>query len=122
MMENTLSKGGANKRRAGSSAPVGANGREALTRAARQQYQLGNYASSAAAYERALKSGGDTGSLNQRLGQAYERLGRTGDAASAYERAARAHEAALASGKGDKERTKAALDSCRQALKVLKGS
>jgi tetratricopeptide (TPR) repeat protein len=107
-------------RTTGTTSTVGsATGVEALVRVARDQYQLGNYSGAANAYEKALSSGGDAISINQRLGQAYERLGRSGDASSAYQRALGAAESAIASGRGDKSRLQAIADSCRQALRVL---
>jgi tetratricopeptide (TPR) repeat protein len=110
-----------NRQLPGGSQSVGANGLEALVRVARDQFQLGNYAAAASSYERALKMGGDPATINQRLGQAYERLGRTGDAINAYNRAAAAYEAALNSGRGSRDRNQAGLDSSRQALRVLQG-
>ncbi len=104
-----------------SSGSVGANGVEALVRTARQQYQLGNWASAATSFERALRAGADPGSNNQRLAQCYEKLGRNSDAVGAYNRAIEAYQSDVNSGSGDKSRLQAALDSCRQAVKVLGG-
>ena len=59
--------------------------------------------------------------LNLRLAQAYSRLGRNSDAASAYERSRSAAVAALAGGKGDKERLQAARDAADAGLKTVKG-
>lgn len=98
-----------------------ANGVEALLRTARNQYQVGEYASAATAYERALRAGADAGSGNQRLAQCYEKLGRNSDAVAAYGRASDAFQAQLDAGKGDKTRLSAAIDSCKQAIKVLGG-
>lgn len=107
----------------GGSAPssAGGNGVEALMRTARSQYQLGNWASAAQSFERALRAGGDPASGNQRLAQCYEKLGRTAEAVAAYNRAIDAFQSALGSGSGDKDRIQSALDSCRQAVKVLGG-
>ncbi len=99
----------------------GANGVEALMRTARHQYQIGNYTAAAQSYERALRGGADAASANQRLAQCYEKLGRNSDGAAAYQRAIAALESELSSGKGDKDRIAAALDSCKQAVKVLGG-
>lgn len=98
-----------------------ANGIEALVRTARSQYQVGNYEAAASTYERALASGADPTQINQRLAQCYEKLGRQSDAVQAYQRSIQALEKAIASGKGDKERLATALDSSKQALKVLQG-
>ena len=105
----------------GGSATNDANGLEALQRTARQQYQLGKYADAARSYEQMLRFGGDSGSTNQRLGQCYEKLGKSTEAGTAYTRAIGALELSLKSGKGDTGRTQAALDACRQALKIVKG-
>lgn len=101
-------------------ASMNANGVEALVRTARGQYQVGNYQAAAATYERALKAGADAASVNQRLAQCYEQLGRRSDAIEAYNRAVVAMERAIDSGKGG-DRLRAALDSSKQALKVLQG-
>lgn len=106
----------------GGQAPTsGGNGVEALMRTARSQYQLGNYSAAALGYERALRAGGDPAYCNQRLGQAYEKLGRNSEAVSAYNRAIDVLQGQLNSGSGDKGRISAALDSCRQAVQVLGG-
>jgi tetratricopeptide (TPR) repeat protein len=94
---------------------------QALTRAAREQFLLGRYDSAARSYERALAAGGDQASINQRLGMCYERLGKSGEAVAAYNRAANAYQVALNSGQGDSRRLKSGLDSCRQAIRMLKG-
>jgi len=96
-------------------------GIEALVKTGTQQFQLNNYSGAAGTYERALKLGGSPAILNQRLGQSYEHLGRTSDAALAYQRAVAAGQADLAFGRGNKERTQSIVDSCRQALKALPG-
>ena len=98
-----------------------ANGIEALVRTARSQYQVGNYEAAASTYERALASGADPTQVNQRLAQCYEKLGRQSDAVQAYQRSIQALEKAIASGKGDRDRLTTALDSSKQALKVLQG-
>ncbi|MEA2554412.1 MAG: hypothetical protein QOJ65_2588, partial [Fimbriimonadaceae bacterium] len=66
-------------------------------------------------------AGADPSLINQRIGQCYERLGRTSDAKEAYSRAITALETAIAGGRGNKERLLAALDSSKQALKNLQG-
>jgi len=98
-----------------------AGGAEALMRTGVQQYQLGNYNAAAGTLERALGSGADPVSVNQRLGQAYEKLGKAENAATAYKRAIAAGEAAIAGGKGNRDRIQSAVDVCRQALRVLQG-
>lgn len=94
---------------------------ETLIRVARDAFVKGDYARAADAYEKALRQGASRGSTNQRLAQCYERLGRKGDAIAAYERAIAAYQATLSSGSGDSSRVQAALDTCRQALKTLRG-
>lgn len=122
IIEINMSKGGGSNgsQRNGANAAT-PNGREALIQAARSQFLSGNYAGAANTYERALRSGADQASTNQRLGQCYERMGRNNDAIAAYQRAANAFEAAIGSGGGDKSGLQRALDSCRQAIKVLGG-
>lgn len=97
------------------------NQAEALVQTARQQFQMGDYARAADAYEKALAAGADPASVNQRLGQAYERLNRRSDAISAYNRSVRAFEAALQAGKGDPARLRAGLNAAQQALRQLQG-
>lgn len=92
------------------------NGAEALMRAGTQQFQLGNYNGAAGAYEKALAAGADPLTTNQRLGMAYDNLGRKGEAASAYRRAISAGESMLASGKGNPDRVKSAIETCKAAL------
>ena len=92
-----------------------------MVRTARSQYQVGNYEAAASTYERALASGADPTQVNQRLAQCYEKLGRQSDAVQAYQRSIQALEKAIASGKGDRDRLTTALDSSKQALKVLQG-
>ncbi len=94
---------------------------ESLTRAARQQFQLGKYANAAKLYEQALKAGADPGYSNQRLGFCYERLGNSESAKTAYGRAISAFEAALRSGAGNKDSLESALESCRAAQRRLQG-
>jgi tetratricopeptide (TPR) repeat protein len=94
---------------------------ETLIRVARDAFVKGDYARAADAYEKALRQGASRGSTNQRLAQCYERLGRKSDAIAAYERAIAAYQATLSSGSGDSSRVQAALDTCRQALKNLRG-
>jgi tetratricopeptide (TPR) repeat protein len=123
VVEINVHRGTNNVPRAGgeSSPRVNQNGLEALTRAAYNQFQLGEYAAAAGSFERALQSGGDAVTLNQRLGQAYERLGRLGDAIEAYRRSVRAGEAAIAGGAANPGRIKDAVESSRSALNKLGG-
>ncbi|MCC7230682.1 MAG: tetratricopeptide repeat protein [Fimbriimonadaceae bacterium] len=88
------------------------NGRQALIASARSMFQQGNYTGAANSYERALRMGADSASTNQRLGQCYAHLGRTGDAIAAYTRAANAFEQS-----GNAQ----ARDACLQAITVLGG-
>lgn len=98
-----------------------ANGAEALNRTALQAFQLGNYSQAANLFEQALRQGGDPVRINQRLGQALERLGRTGEAIDAYRRGVQAGEAAIAQGKPNPAGIRASMDSSQQALKKLGG-
>ncbi len=88
-----------------------------LLRIARQRFLTGNFSQAADAYERALRAGADAGSTNQRLGQCYVSLGRRSEAASAYQRALNAFQRSGGGG-----RTRAAIESCKAALRQLQGS
>lgn len=118
IMDIRISSGQA---RPGSDQALDTNGVEALVRTARGQYQVGNYQAAATTYERAIRAGADPTLMNQRLAQCYEKLGRTSDAADAYSRAIGAIERAISSGKGNKDRLLAALESSKQALKNIQG-
>jgi tetratricopeptide (TPR) repeat protein len=100
---------------------LGSNGVEALSRTGYQQYMNGSFSAAATSFEKALHGGGDAIRLNQRLGEAYEKLGRTSDAISAYTRAVTACQEALQSGRGNKASIQATLDACQLAGKVLGG-
>lgn len=97
------------------------NGAVAYARVGTERFELGDYAGAAANLEKAVASGGDAVELNRRLAQAYSRLGRNSEAAAAYERCRSAAAAALASGKGDKERLQAARDAAEAGLRTVKG-
>lgn len=94
---------------------------EALMRTAQQQMMIGRYQSAARSYERALQAGGDSARINQKLGMCYEKLGRANEAVSAYARAASAYQGEIDSGRGDSRRLKSGLESCKQAIRLLKG-
>ena len=98
-----------------------ANELEALLRTAREEMMIGRHQSAARSYERALSLGGNQGMINQRLGMCYEKLGRSSDAVNAYSRAASAYQEQLDSGRGDSRRLKSGLESCKQAIRLLKG-
>ena len=97
------------------------NGAAAYARVGTEKFELGDYAGAAANLEKAVSGGGDAVDLNRRLAQAYGRLGRNSEAATAYERSRAAAVAALASGKGDKERLQSARDAAEAGLKTVKG-
>jgi tetratricopeptide (TPR) repeat protein len=120
IMEMRVSRGPSPKTPGGTR--IEGNGVQALIRTANAQYEVGNHAQAASTYERALRAGGDPGSVNQRLGQAYDRMGRKGDAIAAYDRSIAALEAAIASGQGDPTRLKNALESAKQARKAAGGN
>ncbi|MBI5708578.1 MAG: tetratricopeptide repeat protein [Armatimonadetes bacterium] len=94
---------------------------DTLFRTGLRQFQLGDYQGAARNFQGALKAGADPGRTNQRLAQCYQNLGQTADAISAYTRAISALEGAIKSGKGSAG-TQSALDACKAALQVLKGS
>ncbi len=120
-IEISVSRG---PRRSGGSTPVPetrTNGAAAYARVGTERFELGDYAGAAANLEKAVSGGGDAVDLNRRLAQAYGRLGRNSDAAAAYERSRAAANAALASGRGDRERLQAARDAADAGLKTVKG-
>lgn len=94
----------------------------ALIAVARDAFLKGEYARAADAYEKALKAGATKGATYQRLAQCYDKLGRKSDAINAYERAIAAFQAMLANGSGDTDRINTAIESCRTALKNLRGA
>lgn len=94
----------------------------ALIAVARDAFLKGEYARAADAYEKALKAGATKGATYQRLAQCYDKLGRKADAINAYERAIAAFQAMLANGSGDTDRINTAIESCRTALKNLRGA
>ncbi len=106
----------------GGSENVGSGGAAALVQVGMQRYQLGQYNSAAASFEQAIRAGGDQMSLNQRLGQCYDNMGRKNDAIEAYKRGIAACQSALSNGGGNKDRIQRRLESCQQALKVLQGN
>ncbi len=89
-----------------------------LLKAAREQFMLGKWASAASMYERALRAGGDPGSVNQRLGQCYSKMGKNSEAIAAYSRAESALQSAV---NGGRSSSKSALEAVRQALQNLRG-
>jgi tetratricopeptide (TPR) repeat protein len=103
----------------GADANANEGGLTTLMKVAQDKFQLGKYGESAAAYEKALRMGGDAGRINQRLGQCYQHLNRTSDAIAAYSRAESALQSALNGGRAS---AKAPLESVRQALQTLRGN
>ena len=94
---------------------------ESLVRSGKNDLQIGDHGRAASAFEKALASGAPAGSTNQHLGRAYERMGKASDAIAAYRRSITANDRDLASGKGDAARIRAAIDACKQAIRVLQG-
>lgn len=101
---------------AGSETVEDANAVITLIRVAREHFIVGDYANAASTWERALRLGASPASTNQRLAQCYEKLGNKARAISAYEKAIAAFEKL----DQDNSLVKASLDSCRQALKLLR--
>lgn len=95
------------------------NGADALFRTGTQQFLSQNYGAAATSFEKSLKAGGSPITVNQRLAQSYEKLGKNNEAVAAYSRAAQACKDAIAFGTGNKSHLSAVLDSCEQAIKVL---
>jgi tetratricopeptide (TPR) repeat protein len=106
----------------GGSSPVGSSGggSSVYTRAASQNFMIGNYSAAAANYEHAIQTGGDQATLNHKLAQSYEHLGRKSDAIAAYQRAIKAADAELTAGRGN-DTLKAQRDAAQAALSVLQG-
>lgn len=92
------------------------NAVKTLIRVAREHFIVGEYAKAAGAWEQALRRGASPASTNQRLAQCYARLGNKAKAISAYEKAIVAFEKL----DQDDSLVRASLDSCRQALKLLR--
>ena len=111
----TRSKGGTTPTKGGTEDVDRGSETKSFLASGREQFQLGRYESAAQNFERALAAGAD-GALNQRLAQCYEKLGRSSDAISAYKKAISALES-----NPDSARNRSTLDSCKQALKLLKG-
>ncbi len=109
--------GGNNAKSAGAEA----NGAKAQSMIAKEQFLMGNYRKAASLFEQAIRSGGDPISLNQKLGQSYEKMGQSGDAVQAYRRAVQAADAALGSGRGNPDQIRSAKESAEQALRNLGG-
>ncbi len=101
--------------------PVGGNGVRSLIATASQQFQAQNYAGAASSWESALANGADPVSVCERLGYAYDRIGRPADAARAFGRGLAAVEASLNSGKGDKTRLTSLAERLRLAKKKAEG-
>jgi tetratricopeptide (TPR) repeat protein len=98
-----------------------ANGAKAQSMIAKEQFLMGNYRKAASLFEQAIRSGGDPISLNQKLGQSYEKMGQSGDAVQAYKRSIQAAESALSSGRGNPDQIRSAKESAEQALRNLGG-
>lgn len=94
---------------------------EALIRSAKNDLQVGDASRAASGFEKALASGAPAGTTNQHLGRAYERMGKASEAIAAYRQSISAYERDLKSGKGDPQRLRAAIDACKQAIRVLQG-
>jgi hypothetical protein len=93
---------------------------KSLVEVARSHYVRGDYAKSAAAYEKALRAGAEPASTNHRLGDCYRNLGRKAEAITAYERAIQGYQAQIDRGVNP-DVPKAGIAACQQALKVLRG-
>jgi hypothetical protein len=119
-IEITVSKP-ATKTHGGSDTTGDADSGVALAKVAANEFQLKRYDAAAKAYEKLLTSGGNPATLNQRLGQCYENLGRNQDALTAYQRAADALSSAIAAGHGNLTSEKTALNSCKAAIQLLGG-
>jgi len=91
---------------------------ETLVRVARQNFLAGDYNRAADAYAKALRAGADKGSTNQRLAQCFEKLGRKEEAIQAYQRAINGFEGRSGA---DRQRAATAIESCKQAMKLLQG-
>jgi len=115
---NVVHRSGAPGASSGSTDP---NELQALLKAARNEFLIGHYDSAARTYQRAVMAGGDSASINERIGMCYQKLGKTEDAVIAYTRAISSYEGALNSGTGNGKRLKSGLDACKQALKLLRG-
>lgn len=98
---------------------TGGNSLQNLLSAAQEQYLVGQFAKAASLYEQALRAGGDQGRVNQRIGQCYERLGKTSEAIAAYTRAEANLQAAVNAGRTSAKPT---LEAVQRALRNLRGA
>lgn len=105
----------------GQSVETSENGVRALLEVATNQYMRQDFRGAAATYERALRAGADPASTNEQLARCYSKLGLISDAKSAYGKAIAAYEAHLKRRPANSTRLEAALEACRQALRVLEG-
>lgn len=119
--EINVSGGGAQGGNGGSTSGTDSMSADTLFRTGLRQFQLGDYQSASRSFQGALRAGSDPGRTNQRLAQCYQNLGQTAEAISAYTRAISAFDGQIKAGKGGAG-TQSALDACKAALQVLKGS
>lgn len=115
----TVHKG---QRAVGGTEPIreeGGSDLNALMKSAQEQYLVGQFAKAASLYEQALRAGGDSGRVNQRIGQCYERLGKTAEAIAAYSRAEASLQAAVNTGRSSAKPT---LEAVQRALRNLRGA
>lgn len=86
---------------------------------ARNLDMMGKNQEAIQAYEQALASGADPAAVHQQIARCYDRMGQRGNAANSYRKAASILESRVAN--GGSARDQKALETCRQALKVLGG-
>jgi tetratricopeptide (TPR) repeat protein len=105
----------------GGSAPAD-DGHEtaAMLQAAQELFQLGHYDQAAAKYGKVAEMGGNSGRVQQRLGDCYRNLGKNDQSKSAYNRAINLFEAQIKQGHNVAGNQRG-LESCESALKVLGG-
>lgn len=97
-----------------------AGGATTAVRAAQEYFQMGRFGDAAAKYQQAVQLGGDSGRVEQRLGDCYRNLGRTGDARVAYNKAIFHYQAQVKAGR-DVVSNQRGLETCESILKVMGG-
>jgi tetratricopeptide (TPR) repeat protein len=108
--------------------PRSSGGSEANTDTSKMYYKMGtdsfligNFDRAADRFEKALSSGADPVTGNERLAQSYANLGRKREAENAYKRAIAACSSELSSGKGDSTKLRAVRDACETAMHQMQG-
>jgi hypothetical protein len=117
----TIEKSGGKKHTLGGSESA-SDGHDVATvlQAAQVLYQLGHFDQAASKYSRVAELGANSGRVQQRIGDCYRNLGKTGESRTAYNHAISLYQSQIKQGR-DVAGNQRGLDSCESALKVLGG-